>query len=76
MVYAILTNIIKILWLIVLIMDSIRKKEFASIPFLDFNKFELNKEDYADLEHLNFKGANKFSKWFDNLLMTININYI
>lgn len=46
--------------------DSIRKKEFASIPFLDFNKFELNKEDYADLEHLNFKGANKFSKWFDN----------
>ena len=46
--------------------DSIRKKEFASIPFLDFNDFELNKEDYADLEHLNFKGANKFSKWFDN----------
>ena len=48
--------------------DSICEKEFSSLQFLDFNEFELNKSDFADLEHLNYEGANKFSKWFNQNL--------
>ncbi|WP_320814522.1 hypothetical protein [Flavobacterium sp.] len=41
---------------------------YSSIPFLDFNSFYLSNNDFADLEHLNYKGAGKFSLFFDSLL--------
>ncbi|GGZ53532.1 hypothetical protein GCM10008088_14010 [Mesonia mobilis] len=48
--------------------DSIRLKKFSDVEFLDFNRFPLNNKDFADLEHLNFKGARKFSIFFNSLL--------
>ncbi len=42
--------------------------KFDNIYFLDFNDFLLNDKDYRDLEHLNYKGAKKFSLFFDALL--------
>jgi hypothetical protein len=46
----------------------IRKEKFSNIDFLDFNKFPLNDEDFADFGHLNYKGATKFSKWFNTMV--------
>ncbi|MFV0572535.1 MAG: hypothetical protein ACK5M1_08920 [Xanthomarina gelatinilytica] len=42
-----------------------RKKNFKDIPFLDFKDFPAENFEFKDLEHLNSKGANKFSKWFE-----------
>lgn len=42
-----------------------RKKNFSDIPFLDFKDFPTEDIEFKDLEHLNSKGANKFSKWFE-----------
>lgn len=44
------------------------KNNLAQISFLDFNKFPLLNQDYVDLQHLNYKGAKKFSLFFNNLL--------
>ncbi len=46
----------------------IRDSLFKDINFLDFNNFPLADVDYSDLEHLNYRGAKVFSKWFNNLL--------
>lgn len=42
--------------------------EFTGVPFLDFKDFPLNNHDYLDLQHLNYKGANNFSLFFNELL--------
>lgn len=42
--------------------------EFNNIDFLDFNNFPLTDEEYGDLGHLNYRGAAKFSKWFNILI--------
>ena len=47
--------------------QRIRKLKFKNIEFLDFSKFPLNNNDVVDLEHLNFRGARKFSIWFNNI---------
>ncbi|WP_298499340.1 hypothetical protein [uncultured Algibacter sp.] len=47
--------------------QKIRSKRFKTIDFLDFNNFPFNNSDFADLDHLNYKGAAKFSKWFNEL---------
>lgn len=44
------------------------KAKFSSVDFLDFKEFPLLNEDYGDLDHLNYKGAKKFSLFFNNLL--------
>lgn len=44
------------------------EQEFASIPYLDFKQFPLNNDEFADLEHLNYKGARKFSMLFKDLV--------
>lgn len=44
-----------------------RKKNFSDIPFLDFQDFPMDDSEFKDLEHLNHKGARKFSLWFDKL---------
>ena len=42
--------------------------DFSNFEFLDFSKFPLSNSEFGDLEHLNYRGANIFSRWFDNLL--------
>jgi hypothetical protein len=44
------------------------KKRFSCVDFLDFRKFNLGNSEFGDLSHLNYKGARKFSIWFNNLL--------
>lgn len=43
-------------------------KKFADVELLDFKNFPLNNEEYADLEHLNYLGATKFSSFFNQLI--------
>ncbi|MDN3492426.1 hypothetical protein [Winogradskyella bathintestinalis] len=45
--------------------QTFRKENFSTIPFLDFKDFPTEDIEFKDLEHLNSKGANKFSKWFE-----------
>lgn len=47
---------------------KIKKQKFNHIEFLDFNNFPVKNDEFADLDHLNYKGAAKFSKWFNELL--------
>lgn len=48
--------------------QEIRKLKFSHIPFLDFKDYPLTNDEFGDLEHLNYKGANKFSLFFDEWL--------
>ncbi|MEO7982899.1 MAG: hypothetical protein ABI688_02335 [Bacteroidota bacterium] len=48
--------------------QQIRGTRFGDIEFLDFKDFPLLNTDYANLEHLNFRGARKFSIFFNDLL--------
>lgn len=42
--------------------------KFSKIDFLDFKDFPLTNNEYADLEHLNYKGAKIFSLFFNKLI--------
>lgn len=44
------------------------RNELAAYEFLDFSQFPLQVEEFADLEHLNDKGARKFSTFFQKLV--------
>ena len=48
--------------------QEVLKTNFSDVPFLDFKDFPLQNEDYGDLDHLNYKGARKFSIFFNDLL--------
>jgi len=50
------------------IFQMILSKRFADVEFLDFSEYPLHNSEFGDLEHLNHKGARKFSIWFDQLL--------
>jgi hypothetical protein len=50
------------------ILQKIKETRYSDIPFLDFNNFPLNNSEFADLEHLNYKGATKFSLFFNKLI--------
>jgi len=45
-----------------------RKEHFSDVKFLDFSRFPLTNVDFADPEHLNHTGAEKFSKVIQELL--------
>lgn len=47
---------------------QIKNAEFPEIELLDFNDFPLPDSDFADFGHLNYRGASRFSKWFNSLL--------
>ena len=47
---------------------GVLKSRFSNISFLDFKYFPLNDSEYKDFEHLNFKGAKKFSLFFNELI--------
>lgn len=49
-------------------LQKILKTRYSQLFYLDFENFYLINDDYADLEHLNYKGAKKFSLFFDGLL--------
>lgn len=51
--------------------QNLRKLKFAQIPFLDFHNFKLSKDEMGDFDHLNYKGARKFSEYFDNFIKKI-----
>lgn len=48
--------------------QEILNMRYSNIEYLDFSKFPIKKHEFADLEHLNHKGATIFSKWFAKLL--------
>lgn len=41
---------------------------FSDVVFLDFSKFPIADEEFMDFTHLNQKGAERFSTWFNELL--------
>jgi hypothetical protein len=45
--------------------QNYRKVNFNDIDFLDFKNFTIDDSEYGDLQHLNYKGAKKFSLWFE-----------
>ena len=47
---------------------NILKKLFSDVTYLDFSSFPLKDSEFADPEHLNYKGAKVFSLWFNGLL--------
>lgn len=47
---------------------AVLKKRFRNIPFFDFNSFALENDEFADLEHLNNKGARKFSVFLNDFM--------
>lgn len=51
-----------------IIFQKLLKRQFSKTEFLDFSMFPASNSEYLDLEHLNSKGANKFSSWFDRLI--------
>lgn len=50
------------------IYHNILTSRYKNIELLDFKNFALKDEEFADLEHLNHKGAKRFSNWFNELL--------
>ncbi|MFN4122466.1 MAG: hypothetical protein ACK4GL_04080 [Flavobacteriales bacterium] len=44
------------------------QEKFIDVPFLDFRNLPMEHYDFADLEHLNTKGANKFSIYVNYLI--------
>lgn len=50
------------------IFQKYRNEKFAEVRFIDFNNFPLQDSDFGDLEHLNYRGAKKFSDFFNHML--------
>ena len=48
--------------------QSLRQKKYASIPFIDAVHFPIPNEAFGDLDHLNYKGAKKFTIHFSTLM--------
>ncbi|MGK0446272.1 MAG: hypothetical protein ACJA2M_000040 [Polaribacter sp.] len=47
---------------------SLKKQKFENLEFLDFDKFPLEDNEFADFGHLNSNGAEIFSLWFNDLV--------
>ena len=46
--------------------QEIKSERFGEFKLLDFSTFSIGNDEFRDLNHLNNKGARKFSKWFNN----------
>lgn len=60
-------------------LQTLLKTRYRHCKFIDFKNFPISKYDYADLLHLNHKGARKFSTYLnkiivDSLLSQKNLN--
>lgn len=51
-----------------IVFQEVYETNFSHIKFYDFNDFPLLEDEFADEEHLNHKGAEKFSKNFNSLI--------
>lgn len=51
-----------------LLFQKFYAENYSSIEFLDFHLFPLENHEYADPEHLNYRGANKLSNWLNELI--------
>ena len=49
-------------------LQMLKNLKFIDIEFLDFKDFPLKNSEFGDLNHLNYKGAIIFSKWFNAIL--------
>lgn len=47
---------------------SLKNEKFKNLEFLDFDKFPLKDNEFGDFRHLNHKGAEIFSLWFNDLI--------
>ena len=47
--------------------------ENKNCRFIDFLKSNLNDEDFGDDEHLNYKGARKFTQVFRDSLISVSL---
>ena len=56
------------------LLHHIQDSLFKEIPFFDFSNFPLLDNEFADFGHLNYKGAKKFSVWFNTFIKEGNIN--
>ena len=50
------------------IFQMILSTRFSDVDFLDLSKYPLHNSEFGDFDHLNYKGAERFSVWFDKLL--------
>lgn len=50
------------------IYKDILSNRLNDVEYLDFSNLPLSNSEFGDLEHLNHKGAKKFSIWFNKLL--------
>ncbi len=48
--------------------QNILNAKLYNLEFLDFKNFPLENNEYGDLNHLNYKGSEKFSHFFKKLL--------
>jgi hypothetical protein len=48
--------------------NQVIEKRYSSVVYLDFSKFPLPDSEFGDFEHLNYKGARIYSKWFADIL--------
>jgi len=48
--------------------DSVLHNIFRNIEFLDFKSYSVSIDNYADIHHLNIKGAYKFSQYFNQYI--------
>lgn len=53
--------------------DSIRRKHFNSVLFLDCANYTISNDKFVDFSHLNYKGANEFSEFFNQLVQNKSI---
>lgn len=51
-----------------IVYQEVLRNSFKNVEYLDLSKFSLKDDDFGDLEHLNHRGARKFSLWFDSLI--------
>lgn len=47
---------------------DVRLSKYRNVEFLDFSRYPLANSEFTDLDHLNHKGATKFSTWFAKLM--------
>lgn len=53
---------------------EVLEADLKDVEFLDFSHFPLTNSEFGDLTHINYKGARKFSAWFDSLIKSGFLN--
>ncbi len=48
--------------------QDIKRRRFADVELIDFRKFRVTNDEFGDFDHLNHKGAKRFSTYFNRLL--------